>query len=176
VSPAYASVVRSSEIQALVGYLYWLRDRVLTAADQAGVEAFRAVRPGASRDLRATLVHELDVETSWRRRLMGADETDLDPADYPTLDAIADDWRRDEAEMRRWLASLTDEELASPPPHETNPSFPLWYYLVHTVSHGIQELEEAVVLLGPSGHAPTDLGFLDYADSTRIELDERTRR
>jgi len=44
------------------------------------------------------------------------------------------------------------------------------------VSHGIQELEEAVVLLGRSGHAPTDLGFLDYADSTRIELDERTRR
>jgi len=93
VSPAYASVVRRSEIQALIGYLYWLRDRVVTAADQAGVEAFRAARLGASRDLRATLVHELDFETSWRRRLMGADETDLDPADYPTLDTIADYWR-----------------------------------------------------------------------------------
>ena len=68
--------------------------------------------------------------------------------------------------MRRWLASLTDEELAAPPPREANQSFPLWYYLVHVVSHGIQELEEAVVLVGPSGRAPRDLGFLDYADTT----------
>jgi hypothetical protein len=68
--------------------------------------------------------------------------------------------------MRRWLATLTDEALAAPPPHEAEQSFPLWYYLVHVVSHGIQEFEEAVVLLGVSGHAPRDLGFLDYADTT----------
>ena len=64
-----------------------------------------------------------------------------------------------------WLETLTDEALAAPPPRETNQSFPLWYYLVHVVSHGIQELEEAVVLLGPSGRSPQDLGFLDYADT-----------
>ena len=116
-------------------------------------------------------MHELDVEASWRARLSGAQETDLDPGDYPTLDAVADHWQRDEAEMRRWLAALTDEELAAPPPREANRSFPLWYYLVHVVSHGIQELEETVVLLGSSGRAPRDLGFLDYADTT-IEPNE----
>ena len=158
--------MRSTDIQALFGYLYWIRDRVLTAAAEAGPEAFRNTRPGASRDLRATLVHELDVESGWRARLSGGDEVDLDPEDYPTIDAIADHWRRDEAEMQRWLATLTDESLAAPPPREADQSFPLWYYLVHTVSHGIQELEEAVVLLGVSGRAPSDLGFLDYADTT----------
>jgi uncharacterized damage-inducible protein DinB len=163
--------MRSAEIRELFGYLYWLRDRVLAAAEEAGPDAFRSTRPTAVRDLRATLVHELDVESSWRARLIGAEETDLDPADYPTLDAVFDHWQRDEAEMRRWLASLTDEELAASPPREANPSFPLWYYLVHVVSHGIQELEEAVVLLGPSGRAPRDLGFLDYADTT-IERNE----
>ena len=122
--------------------------------------------PGASRDLRGTLVHELDVESGWRARLRGDEETDLEPADFPTINAIAEQWRRDELEMREWLASLTDQALAAPPPHETNQSFPLWYYLVHVVSHGIQELEEAVVLLGPSGRSPRDLGFLDYADTT----------
>ena len=116
--------------------------------------------------VRATLVHELDVESGWRARLRGDEETDLDPANYPTLDAIADHWHRDELEMRGWLASLTDEALATPPPHEMNQAFPLWYYLVHVVCHGIQELEETVVLLGPSGNSPRDLGFLDYADTT----------
>jgi len=161
----YASTVRSAEIRALFEYLYWIRDRVLGAADAAGPDALRSARPGASRDLRATLVHELDVEASWRGRLSGSEETDLDPADYPTIDAIAEHWQRDEAEMKRWLATLTDEELAAPPPREANQSHPLWFYLVHVVSHGIQELEEAVVLLGPSGLAPRDLGFLDYADT-----------
>ena len=98
--------------------------------------------------------------------MRGDEETDLDPADFPTFDAIADHWHRDELEMREWLASLTDQALATPPPHETNQAFPLWYYLVHVVCHGIQELEETVVLLGPSGHSPRDLGFLDYADTT----------
>ena len=158
--------MRHADIRELFGYLYWIRDRVLTAADEAGRDALRASRPGTSRDLRATLVHELDVELGWRTRLSGGEEVDLDPADYPTIDALAEQWRRDEAEMRRWLATLTDEALAAPPPRETNQSFPLWYYLVHVVSHGIQELEEAVVLLGPSGRSPQNLGFLDYADTT----------
>jgi uncharacterized damage-inducible protein DinB len=158
--------VRSAEIGNLFGYLYWIRDRVLAAATEAGPDAFRATRPGSPRDLRATLVHELDVEASWRARLSGGADTDLDPADYPNLGAVAAHWQRDEAEMQRWLATLTDKELAAPPPRETDQSFPLWYYLVHVVSHGIQELEEAVVLLGPSGRSPSDLGFLDYADTT----------
>ena len=162
----YASIVRSAEIRDLFGYLYWIRDRVLTATAEAGPDALRSTHAGSSRDLRATLVHELDVELGWRARLTGGEEIDLDPADFPTLGAIAERWQRDEAEMRRWIAMLTDEALAAPPPRETDQSFPLWYYLVHVVSHGIQELEEAVVLLGPSGHAPRDLGFLDYADTT----------
>lgn len=163
--------MRNSDIQALFGYLYWLRDRVLTAAGEAGTDALGADRPGAARDLRATLVHELDVESGWRARLTGAAEVDLDPADYPTIEAVAGHWRRDEVEMRQWLEGLTDEELAAPPPREKNQAYPLWYYLVHVVSHGIQELEEAVVLLGPSGHAPRDLGFLDYADTPRPGAD-----
>jgi uncharacterized damage-inducible protein DinB len=150
--------MRATDLRALFGYLYWLRDRVLAAAKGAGADAFR--------DLRATLVHELDVESGWRARLKGAAETDLDPADFLTLDALVEAWRRDESEMLRWLATLSDEALAAPPPHEPDQSFPLWFYLTHVVSHGIQELEEVVVLLRPSGHAPANLGFLDYADTT----------
>ena len=158
--------MQTAEIRALFEYLYWIRDRVLTAAGEAGPDVLGATQPGASRDLRGTLVHELDVESGWRARLRADEEIDLDPADFPTINAIAEHWRRDELEMREWLASLTDQALAAPPPHETNQAFPLWYYLVHVVCHGIQELEDAVVLLGPSGRSPRDLGFLDYADTT----------
>ena len=163
--------MQSAAIRVLFGYLYWIRDRVIAATVDAGPAAFGSTHPGSARDLRATLVHELDVESSWRARLNGDEEIDLDPADFPTIAAVSEHWQRDEAEMRRWLATLTDDDLAAPPPREANQSFPLWYYLVHVVSHGIQELEEAVVLLGPSGRSPQNLGFLDYADTT-VERDE----
>lgn len=103
----------------------------------------------------------------WRARLTGAQERDLDPADFATLDTLVTQWQRDELEMRRWLETLTDDVLAAPPVLEEDQSYPLWYYLVHVVTHGIQELEEAAALLGPSGHSPRNLGFLDYADTIR---------
>ena len=150
--------VRSAEIRTLFGYLYWIRDRVLIAARDAGLSA----------ELRVKLVHELDVELGWRSRLTGAQERDLDPADFATLDTLAAHWQRDEVEMRAWLETLTDQALAAPPVLEKDQSFPLWYYLLHVVSHGIQELEEAVVVLEASGHSPRNLGFLDYADTVRV--------
>ena len=61
--------MRTAEIQALFGYLYWIRDRVLSAAGDADSDVLGATQPGAARDLRATLVHELDVESGWRARL-----------------------------------------------------------------------------------------------------------
>src|SRR4029453_17040566 len=136
------------------------------AVGDAGPEVLGAIQPGPSRDLRATLVHEIDIESGGRARLSGDEEVDLDPADFPTIEAIAEHWQRDEAEMQRWLATLTDEALAMPPPRETDQSFPLWYYLMHVVSHGIQELEEAVVLLGLSGRSPQNLGFLAFAGTS----------
>ena len=97
-----------------------------------------------------TLVHELDVESSWRHRLAGAEpkaeESELNALDYPTVAALAEHWSRDETAMRAWIGSLTDAQLTAPPPHE-RASLPLVDYLVHVVGHGIEEFTEAAVLL-----------------------------
>lgn len=158
-----------SEIRSLFDYLYWLRDRVLDAADALGPEGFVSTPAIATRDLRATLVHELDVETSWRARLQmdapAEHETELLPDAYPTITALREHWLADQAAMSGWLGTLTNEDLQLPAPREHGETFPLWYYLVHVVTHGIQELTEAAVLLHPSGLAPTDLGFLNFADT-----------
>ena len=67
-----------------------------------------------TRGLRATLVHELDVEWSWRLNLQGAltdAEQDLNPEDYRDVAAIRAHWQRDEAEMRAWLEPMTDDDI-----------------------------------------------------------------
>lgn len=159
--------MRTTEATTLFDYLYWARDRVLDSAAELSAHAFISTDTVTTRDLRATLVHELDVQWSWRERLRGADwaewgeDAELNASDYPTVQAIADHWCRDEADMRAWLASLTDADLDAPPPRDED-TLPLWHFVMHLVSHGIQQFSEAAVLLTRAGHSPGDIGFLEF--------------
>jgi uncharacterized damage-inducible protein DinB len=159
--------MHTADVRRLFDYLYWVRDTILTAAADLPDEAFRATDTVATRDLRSTLVHELDVEWSWRKRLTGAapevDEAELQASDYPTVEALAEHWRRDETTMRDWIGTLTDAQLAAAPAHE-RANLPLADYLLHVVGHAIEEFTEAALLLTRAGHSPGRIEFLEYAD------------
>ena len=162
--------MRIGEATTLFDYLYWVRDTVLAAAGELDDTEFTETETVTNRGLRDTLVHELDVQWSWRERLRGADwdewgpDAELRGHDYPTVEAIAEHWRRDEADMRAWLAGLTDADLDAPPVRDED-TLPLWSFVMHLVSHGIQQFSEAAVLLTRAGHSPGDIGFLEYAQS-----------
>ena len=163
--------MRITEAALLFDHLYWTRDAILRAASGLAADEFRSTDGVTTRDLRATLVHELDVQWSWRERLRGADweewgeDAELAAGDYPTIDSVRDHWLRDEADMRAWLASLTDADLDAPPVRPED-RMPLWYYVMHLVSHGIQQFSEAAVLLTRAGHSPGDIGFLEFIRAT----------
>lgn len=154
------------EARLQVAYLYWMRDRILDAVGQLPAHSFLSAQTVTTRDLRATLVHELDVEWSWRERLRDGEfpnSEDLDPDAYMSLSALRAHWRRDETEMRAWVESLTDQALAKPPPNE-QATLPLWYYLLHLLAHAIQQFSDAATLLSLAGRSPGELGFLEFAD------------
>ena len=167
--------MRTSDAATFFDHLYWVRDAVLEAARELDPDAFTAVNTVTSRDLRATLVHELDVQWSWRERLKGADweewgeDAELRGEDFPTVDAIAEHWRRDEADMRSWLASLADADLDAPPVRDEDRQ-PLWHYVMHLYSHGLQQFSEAAVLLTRAGRSPGDIGFLEFVGTTGRRL------
>jgi uncharacterized damage-inducible protein DinB len=162
--------MRTSEATTLIDHLYWTRDLVLDAAARLDPAAFTSTDTVTTRDLRATLVHELDVQWSWRERLKGADweewglDAEVRAEDYPTVDALREHWARDEADMRAWLASLTDADLDAAPVRDED-RLPLWMFVMHLVSHGIQQFSEAAVLLTRAGHSPGEIGFLEFVGS-----------
>lgn len=158
--------MRKTDIVTMFDYMYWVNHRLLDAAEQLGADGFRAPSSVTTRDLRATLVHELDVEWSWRLNLQGRlsdDEEDLKPEDYPDAGSLRKHWRRDEAEMRAWLDTLSDEPLAADVSSGlTDDKRPLWHYLMHIVVHAAQQQADAATLLTLAGHSPGDLGFSQY--------------
>lgn len=163
--------MRTSDATTLFDHLYWARDAVLRAAAELDADEFTASDTVTNRGLRATLVHELDVQWSWRERLKGADweewgeDAELRGDDYATVEAVAEHWRRDEVDMRAWLASLTDADLDATPVRDEDRQ-PLWHYVMHLYSHGLQQFSEAAVLLTRTGHSPGDIGFLEFVQAT----------
>ena len=161
--------MRRKDLETLFGFSYWMKDRVLECAAKLTTAEFQAPSGVTTRDLRATLVHTLDVESSWRARLRGGPEPkELAVTDYPRAAALIDHWRRDEQEMRAWLATLDDETLEQI--HDLEPGstpkerFPLWYYVLHMHAHTQQQLSDAAVLLTRMRQSPGNIDFLDYAD------------
>ena len=159
--------MRREDVGALVDYLFWVRDRVLAATAALPEDEFRSGDTVTTRDLRATLVHQLENEWAWRVRLSrGAFPVgDLAPGAYPTLDDLAKHWHREEAALRTWLGGLTDGQLEARPPGEDD-VLPVWRYLVYVVTHGVGQFTEAAVLLTRLGHSPGELGFLDFCSET----------
>jgi uncharacterized damage-inducible protein DinB len=158
--------MHKSDVMSLIDYMYWANERILEAAERLSNEAFLATTSLTTRSLRATLVHELDVEWSWRLNLQGllTEATEeLRPDDYPDLAAIREHWRRDEAEMRAWLDGMSDADVEAPVHSElSRDDRPLWQYMGHIVFHATQQQSDAATLLTLAGQSPGELGYLEF--------------
>ena len=166
----YDHAMRKGDIASLFEHMYWVNKRLLEAAAELPPAALTSASPATVRDLRATLVHELDVEWSWRLNLQGRLTDDLDdlrPEDHPSVESIRERWQLDEMEMRAWLEALTDDELAA----EVDSGLsgdrrPLWQYLMHIVIHAAQQQSDAATLLTLAGQSPGELGYGEFLRAT----------
>lgn len=158
-----------ADVSSLLDHLYFVRDRVLDATARTPTALAATAHPTV-RSLHATLVHELDVEWSWRQLLTSPDPVAFDDTaeltieDLPDLVAIRGRWSRDETEMRAWIARLGDDGLAGPCRAEDPSEHPMWFHLLHVYSHAIQQFSDAAVLLSVAGQSPGGLDFLDSLD------------
>lgn len=161
--------MRSADLISLFEYLYWIRDRALARAADLTAQAFVDPATVAYRDLRATLVHELDVERSWRLRLRGEPtevwDVTLQAVDYPDLATLANHWQADEAETLVWLSELTEDQLGAAVTVNGLEGYPLSTYLIHVVMHGIESLSAAAILLHRTGQSMGEVGYLDFVDT-----------
>ena len=156
-------------MRLLVEHLWWTNRRLLDAASRLPTGAWASDDHLTVRDLRATLVHELDVEWSWRLALEGRPESEwgsdaeMAPHDFPTLAALRERWTAESRALGAWVGSLSDDDLVEPVhPGLSSRPLPRWMFVQHLVSHGAQQAADAATLLTAAGASPGDIGFLEY--------------
>ena len=161
--------MRHEELRQLIEYLFWVRDRIFAASAVLTDSEFQSGQTVTTRDLRATLAHQIENEWAWRIRLSEGSfpAGDVTPTEYPTLDSLVDRWHREERDLRAWFRGLSDLDLATQPPGDDNP-LAMWHYLLYVVNHGIQQFTEAAVLLTRLGHSPGEIGYLAFCSNRGV--------
>jgi uncharacterized damage-inducible protein DinB len=153
------------DIKLIYEYNYWSNKRILVASAKVSHKQFSAPASFPYGGLRGTLLHILDAEWGWRMFLQNNDWSapDLNEAVFPTLLEFESRWHEEETAMRKYLASLNDEDLIIHRYYNTSEGDSrdriLWHCLLHVVNHGTQHRSEAAALLTDYGSSPGDLDF-----------------
>jgi uncharacterized damage-inducible protein DinB len=160
--------MKTTDIITLYDYNYWASARIQHALLQLTPEQFCAANNSSYGSLRGTLVHTLYGLSIWRRRMMGEEmPTDLPKNDdFPTPQTLADAFQAEEAQMRNYLASLSDDELQASASYKTLKGVPMqntrWHLLMHLLNHCTQHHAEAAAMLTDFGCSPGDIDMILY--------------
>ncbi|HEX3704278.1 MAG TPA: DinB family protein [Vicinamibacterales bacterium] len=103
----------AQDLQTLLDYHYWARDRLLDALDLLAPEPFNRDLGSSFTSIRETVAHLYSAEWAWYRRWQGESPTAPLPLDlFPDAAAIRALWVAHEALMRAFLGQLDDAGTA----------------------------------------------------------------
>lgn len=160
--------MNKQELLTLYDYNYWANERILRATARVSPADFVAPHAFSHGGLRGTLVHALSAEWIWRVRCQEAvfPTALLQEADFPTFTDLRMRWQQEEAAMRAYVSSLSDEQINHPIFYKSTDGAPyealLWQLLVHIVNHGTQHRSEAAAMVTDLGHSPGNIDLIIY--------------
>ena len=155
------------DITELFDYCYWANGRLFEALARLTPEEFTRTVGGSYGSIRNTLVHALSAEWGWLDRCGGPPRgAKLDPMRYPTVASLVETWMNVERQMRAFLATLGDEDLAREVRFTLGGSVEqvmlLGHLLRHAAVHGVHHRGQVSLLLRMLGHAPGNVDMLMY--------------
>lgn len=165
--PPVYGLISAHIIRCLFAYHRWAMERVWNSAAVLSDEAFRQPLDYSVGSIQQQLVHILNAERYWLRR-MGAPAVpslvDLASYDLTKLRAIADEqeqWKRD------WLAGLDDAAMARwhsfhHPDSSARLSWAKWQVLLHVLNHSTEHRAQILAQLSQEFGAETDAQDLIY--------------
>ena len=155
-----------NDLRLLFDYNYWANSKYLKVAEQLSADQFTRHVAGTYGSVRNTLVHTMSAEAGWLERCGGPERgPHLKGEDYPTFKSVVDHWATVEKNMRGFLTSLGEEDLAKPIEFNIGKSpwsLTLREVLQHVANHGVHHRGQMALLLRELGKVPGNVDILFY--------------
>lgn len=149
----------TQDLQTLLDYHYWARDRTLEAVEPLTPEQFTRDLGSSFRSVRDTLVHLLAAETNWYLRWQGTSPTTmLSPDGFADVSSLRAAWRDHETKMRSFVAQLDEAgtqriyqyKMLNGQAAESA----FWQMLQHIANHGSYHRGQVTAMLRQLGAQP----------------------
>ena len=154
------------QLQMLVDYHYWGRDRVLDCAAALTPEQFTRDMANSFGSVRDTLVHIYGADWLWRERWEGRSHDGLPAADgFPDVASIRAAWADEEKRLRAHVERLGPSGVLEPARYTRNgvsQAQPFWQTLQHVVNHGTYHRGQVVTLLRQLGAPVTAMDLIVF--------------
>lgn len=147
------------DLDLLVVYHYWARDRMLDAVAPLSADAYLADRGSSFPSIRDTVVHLYSAELTWYSRWAGRPMPSPVPPDtYPDVAGVRVAWSGLERDLRDHVAGLTTEARNRTFEYRTFNGQAMrsvfWHTLQHLVNHGSYHRGQITTMLRQIGAAP----------------------
>ena len=147
------------ELQTLLEYHYWARDRLLEAVAPLTHQQLAADRGNSFPSIHATLVHLYGADWIWHSRWEGVSPTALPAAsEFADLAAVRAAWQDIEAHVRALVTRLGEDGIQRPleyrGPNGVLQAQPFWQMFQHLVNHGSYHRGQITTMLRQIGAAP----------------------
>ena len=147
------------DLQTLLDYHYWARDRLLDALDPLTPEQFTKDLGGSFKSIRDTVAHLHAAEWAWHARWVGRSPTALLPHDrFSDVASVREDWRKLETTVREFVVGLGDPGIGKVFDYKllsgAAGSSPFWQMLQHVVNHASYHRGQITTMLRQIGAQP----------------------
>jgi uncharacterized damage-inducible protein DinB len=148
-----------ADLQALVDYHYWARDRLLDALEALTPDQWRRDLGSSFKSIHETVVHLYAAEWAWYERWQGQSPTALlSPDTLPDVGSLRKAWTEHETKMREFLAYLGENGITRVFDYTllngAAGSTPFWQMLQHVVNHASYHRGQVTTMLRQLGAAP----------------------
>jgi uncharacterized damage-inducible protein DinB len=157
-----------NELTTLYDYSYWANRKLHAPLSQLTAEEFAREIAGSWGSVRNTLVHMMSAEGGWLERAGGPRRGPaLNPADFPTFDAVGSYWAAQEQKMRAFLAAMSDADLQQRleftiPQLSMHGVMTRGEMLHHAVIHNGHHRGQVALLVRALGHVPGNVDIMFY--------------
>ena len=147
------------DLQTLIDYHYWARDRLLKAVETLTPEQYNKDLGNSFKSIRDTLTHIYAAEWAWHSRWQGVSPTALLPTDtFADLAALRRAWTELEQKMRAFVDGLEEQDVARVIEYKLLSgdagASPTWQMVQHVVNHASYHRGQITTMLRQLGVKP----------------------